>query len=267
MRMVSRVGRRGGESAFTLVELLVVIAIVAILSWVAYALVGKTRVQAYKVISINNLRQLAAANLTYAGEFGTFAPAQSPDNLLRWHGQRNSLDDQFDPTKGTLAEYLGASRRVTMCPMFLEHLTGGASFENGTGGYGYNATYVGGTPQDPFSPENPGNLRYHANTVMFTTAAFARGDSVQEYPYTEPFRWVDSNEKLQYPLQPSTHFRFNGKALVAWCDGHVTAEEPSDDSGPNYYGGNNKDQDIGWFGPREENGYWNPRRSYMFREE
>ena len=27
----------------------------------------------------------------------------------------------------------------------------------------------------------------------------------------------------------------------------------------NFYGGNNEKAEIGWFGPEEENGFWNPR--------
>ncbi|MEM7388085.1 MAG: hypothetical protein AAF514_24380, partial [Verrucomicrobiota bacterium] len=157
---------------------------------------------------------------------------------------------------------LGHSQSVTRCPLFLEFMEGGASFENGTGGYGYNATYIGGTPADPFAPERPSKAHRLATTVMFTTAAFAKGNGLQEYPYSEPFQWVDPNGNLQGSLQPSVHFRFRERALVAWCDGRVSMEKPSTFGTTNYYGGNNEEASTGWFGPSEENGYWNPRRSY-----
>lgn len=95
---------------------------------------------------------------------------------------------------------------------------------------------------------------------MFTTSAFAKSNGLQEYAYTEPYQWVDPNGNLAGPLQPSTHFRANGKALVAWCDGHVSKVSPNDSSGPNYYGGDNTDSLIGWFGPTANNGYWNSRQ-------
>ena len=93
---------------------------------------------------------------------------------------------------------------------------------------------------------------------MFATTALARGESVQEYPFAEPYRWVDPNGALQGTLQPSVHFRANGRALIAWCDGHVTAELPGKLGGSDYYGGNSAKQQIGWFGPERDNGYWNP---------
>ena len=64
-----------------------------------------------------------------------------------------------------------------------------------------------------------------------------------------------------FDLQPSLHFRANGRALIAWCDGHVTAEKPSRLGGPNYYGADNTENLIGWVGAEKENGFWNPNRT------
>jgi hypothetical protein len=38
----------------------------------------------------------------------------------------------------------------------------------------------------------------------------------------------------------------------------VSAEEPSRLGTKNFYGGDDKKEGVGWFGPEEENGYWNP---------
>ena len=61
-----------------------------------------------------------------------------------------------------------------------------------------------------------------------------------------------------WDLQPSVHFRAGGKAIVGWCDGHVSLEPPQSYGETNYYGGDNKKDKVGWFGPEEDNGFWNP---------
>ncbi len=248
------------ERGFTLIELLVVITIIAILAGLIFAAMQGTREEGNSVQCINNLRELASANLRYAGEHdGRFCPAQEPSNNVRWHGVRTGSSAPFDPTKGPLASYLGAEARVKLCPVFRDIVKGADSFENGSGGYGYNAVYVGGMPVNKWLGESTANLPNPARTVMFADCALSRDNGVQEYPFAEPWEWVSPIGKLAGALSPSVHFRHRGKANVAWCDGHVSAEPPSKLGGQNYYGGDDTKQKIGWFGPSADNGYWNPR--------
>ena len=247
------------ERGFTLIELLVVIAIIGILAALIFSAIQSIREGGNATQCTNNLRELASANLRYAGEHeGRFCPAQEPGNKTRWHGVRTSINATFDPTKGPLAPYLGTEARVKLCPTFRDAIKGSGSFENGSGGYGYNAVYVGGTPPNKWIGEIIANLPNPARTVMFADCALSRDNGVQEYPFAEPWQWVSPAGKLSGPLSPSIHFRHNGRANVAWCDGHVTAESPSKLGGKNYYGGDDTKQKIGWFGPDENNGYWNP---------
>ena len=187
-------------------------------------------------------------------------------NNMRWCAKK--VGGSWDPTQGYLSDYLGKSRRVTICPLFKEMIKDNQSFELGCGGYGYNETYIGGRP------DLWGNAAYNkadgsrisaritelqrANTVMFATTAYANGDSVQEYPFCHPPFWTDGSGARP---SPSVHFRFNGKALVGWCDGRVTAEfcDPRE-VGFNPHGGDANAQKLGWFGPDEGNGFWNPER-------
>lgn len=244
---------------FTLVELLVVLVVLGILTALAVPATQSALRFSRQGASMSNLRQLAVANLSYAADNGGFfCPAQDMRNNKRWHGERSSSGAPFDPTRGFLAPYLGESGRVKMCPLVPDYIKGSGSWENGSGGYGYNATYLGGTPANGYQPNTTARVPNPAQTVMFTTTAFAKSDGLQEYPYTEPYQWVDPNGRLSGDLQPSTHFRAGGKALVAWCDGRVSAEKPSRLGGANYYGGNNVEAQIGWFGPERDNGYWNP---------
>ncbi len=253
--------------AFTLIELLTVIAIVGVLAGILIPVLGAVRLSARQAVSTSNLRQLATATLTYISEQkGLFPPAMSYDNNTRWHGARASNSAPFDPAKGWLGPYLGRDGRVKVCPAWaaLDLAPDADSFETGAGGYGYNMTYLGGPIPDtrtgPYRPARLASLPQPSRTVMFTTTALARSSGLQEYPFAEPPKWMNPGGSLEGENQPSVHFRFGGKALVAWCDGRVSAETPNPAAwpGPNYYGGDNRKSAIGWFGPVEANGYWNP---------
>lgn len=254
-------------AGFTLVEILIVTVILVILAGLAYTGSRRMVTSARIAQSTTNLRQLAAANLGYLADHGVYCPADDRFNNRRWHGARSSSGGRFDPTKGFLASYLGKSRQVTTCPLFRAMVEGSASFEDGTGGYGYNAAYIGGLPGGSFDrttylrkPQRPANVTNPARTVMFTTTAYARQGGLQEYAYCEPPFWDYGNGPSGARPSPSVHFRANGRALVAWCDGSVTAETQNDSrGGANPHGGDPESHALGWFGPEENNGWWNPR--------
>ena len=248
------------KRGFTLLELMVCVVIVATLALVVFQMAGHSKMRANQAVSTLNLRSLVLANMGYVADYGTYCPAQEKKNRIRWHGGRDGWNATFDPAKGFLSPYFGKSDRVGVCPEFRDHVGGVDSFENGSGGYGYNAIYIGGTPADPFVPERPSNVADPARTLMFATTALARKNGLQEYPFAEPRRSVTPNGELSYALQPSVHFRFGGAALIAWCDGHVSAVRMDDSSNNNYYGGSNKESGIGFCGPMDGNGWWNPRR-------
>ncbi|MDX6765739.1 MAG: type II secretion system protein [Candidatus Methylacidiphilales bacterium] len=256
-----------GRRAFSLVELLVVLAITALLAGMLYPAVERSRMSALTITSTSNLRQLALANLAYLSENGRYAPADDQSNKKRWHGGRTSVGKPFDPTQGYLSPYLGGSRAVSLCPVLKQQLTGGGTFEEGTGGYGYNASYVGGTPSWAYNSDGSrvsaraADIVLPSTTVMFTSSAYANGDHVQEYPYSEPPFWDFGDGPSGFRPSPTTHFRFNGKALVAWCDGHVAlVAKETREVGDNPHNGDAVAQQLGWFGPDEENGFWNPKR-------
>jgi len=252
---------------FTLVEILIVVVIIVSMAAIAYS-GSRTMITRARIIeSSANLRSLAIANTTYLADHGTYCPASDQSNNRRWHGSRSSKSQAFDPRKGFLSPYLGESMQVTICPLFRAMVEGAASFENSSGGYGYNSSYIGGTPGGMFDPitrilvpQRPANVVNPANTVMFTTTAYARGAGLQEYPYCEPPFWDFGGGPTGMRPAPSVHFRAAGRALVAWCDGSVTAEIKNHSrGGANPHGGDAEAYDLGWFGPEENNGYWNPR--------
>ena len=253
--------------AFTLIELLVVIVIIATLAALLLPAFRTTRVQSWGVRSSSNLRQLVAANVAYAGDQGFYAPADDKTNKRRWHGARTSAGAAFDPAKGFLADYLGKSREIVRDPLFTQMLSPQPSFESGTGGYGYNSAYIGGRPGGAWNVDGtrvsarPAQVLHPSATIMFGTSALARADGVQEYAAVEPPFWDFGSGPSGDRPTPSLHFRFAGKAIVGWCDGHVSLEVRADRAaGSNPYGGDADAQNLGWFGPDENNGFWNPDR-------
>ena len=245
---------------FTVLELLLTVTVGALVTVAGTGLYRWSRQQADIAVSSRNLRQLAAANLNYAQDHnGRYCPAQDQSNLRRWHGGRKKTDEAFEAAGGFLTPYFGLDAQLEACPLFRKLVDAAVSFEEGAGGYGYNAAYIGGTPEDWGTPAGVMDVETPGRTVMFATTALSRAEGLQEYPFAEPFFWPLEDGGDGGELQPSVHFRAGGRAIVAWCDGQVTLEKPSVFRALNFYGGDNEKQGIGWFGPQEENGYWNPR--------
>jgi len=254
------------SSGFTLVELLVAITTIAVLAAIAFAVLFNVNRQGDATKSMHNIEVLVTANMAYAADNGRYAPADDKQNLRRWHGARKSPTEDFDPSQGFLAPYLGKSRCINVCPAFQKMAKSKESFEQGTGGYGYNAAYIGGLPGGKWNSDGtrlsamPSNVPRPGRTVMFTSTAYARSDGVQEYPFCEPPFWDFGTGPTGDRPSPTVHFRFSGKALVAWCDGHTTFESMVERApGTNPHGGDVTGKDLGWFGPDQDNGYWNPQ--------
>ena len=226
-------GSKSRRVGFTLIELLVVIAIIGILTAMVFPVFARAREKARQSVCLSNLKQLSLAIMMYTEDNdGGFVPAMSPDNLVRWHGARSSEDEPFDPERGPLWSYYN-HKELRTCPSFAS--TSEYGFEQGTGGYGYNAQYVGGspvfvedladlaamcTPAKEFMITNP------AETVMLTDTACPDCEgNLFEYSFCEAPIGAAASAAMPCPckLNPSTHFRHNGRANVAFCDGHVKA--------------------------------------------
>ena len=252
--------------AFTLVELIVVVAVICILAALILAGVQSIRRQADATHSASNIRTLAEANIAYLAENGRYCPADDKRNNRRWHGARRSLTGVFDPADGFLAPYLGKSARHAM-PGFPGHAQGRQQLRGRHRRIRLQRELHRRHACDEVEHDGTrvsalaANIESPANTVMFTSSAYARLEGLQEYPYCEPPFWDFGAGPSGYRPSPTVHFRFGGKALVAWCDGHVTLEAREQrPEGDNPHGGQAFDKNLGWFGPDENNGFWNSRK-------
>lgn len=262
--------RNRKTKAFTLTELLVVISVIALLMAILMPALGAARSGSRALACKSNLRQLVIANIGYATENdGFYVPAASDmwDNagLHRWHGQRDALDEPFDPLRGPLTGYL-ADGRVKECPLrveFIKEQDWDTNFEQGCGGYGYNMTYIGSrTSQGAAGSVQAWKDSYAmtarmtevaapARTLMFADTAMANNEkSFIEYSFAEPpFTVYDGRPATEFYMSPSIHFRHKGRTNVGWTDGHIEPRQMACFGGENAYGVNSADMNLGWFEP------------------
>jgi len=258
------------QKAFTLIELLVVISVIALLMAVLMPALAAARAGSRALACKSNLRQLLIASIGYATENdGFFVPAASDmwDNagLHRWHGQRDALDEPFDPLKGPLIGYL-ADGRIKECPAKVDFVKGQAwnkNFEQGCGGYGYNMTYIGSRIwqnginsikawKDAYEmTTRMTEIAASGRTLMFADTAMANDrKSYIEYSFAEPpFTVYNGRPVTSFYMSPSIHFRHRNNANVGWADGHIEPRRLASSDGKNIYGINSADMKLGWFEP------------------
>lgn len=256
------------NNGFTLIELLVVIAIISLLLSILMPSLTTAKNHARKIACESNLHQLVLANISYAvNNHGAFVLA-APDiftgnNLKRWHGQRKTLNDFFDPQDSPLITYM-ADGKVKECTYKVNFKKGRPwdfDFEQGCGGYGYNMTYLGSRVWEDYTAAKcaestrESEVRSPAATVMFADAAMAKMEQGQayylEYSFIEPFfyvvRGVPSN--MWGNPSPSLHFRHISRVNAGWVDGHVDSRTKALHKAVNAYGVQSYDMNIGWFEP------------------
>jgi prepilin-type processing-associated H-X9-DG protein/prepilin-type N-terminal cleavage/methylation domain-containing protein len=221
---IHRMERSG---AFTLIELLVVFAVIAVLAALLLPALGRARHSAHRAKCVGNLRQLGLAAQMYSddnrGMFFRYGGTPTNGGYLYWFGWIGpGAEGQrpFDITQGALYTYL-RGRGVEVCPSFnysspqVKLKASGAAY-----GYGYNL-YLSGGPSE--GPVNTSRLRQPSVTALLADAAQIntwQAPASPSNPMIEEWYYIDANSN-----QPNGHFRHAQRAMVVFCDGHVSSEK------------------------------------------
>jgi len=207
------------KNGFTLIELLVVIAIIAILAAILFPVFAKARAKAVQTTCLSNVRQLALAFLMYAQDYDERMPF-AYDYADDW-SYESAWDYFIDYVSGTyrlglIGPYTG-NQQINSCPT----AQGLESWGRPYSGYAYNASYVGGSLDEGLTPAALGEITHPSETVLLCDSAVwidGMGVCLNNYLRApgDPFR-------IMCGIGPNVHFRHNGVANVAYCDGHAKA--------------------------------------------
>ncbi|MDL5050731.1 type II secretion system protein [Oscillatoria amoena NRMC-F 0135] len=202
----------------TLLELLVAIAIVAILSTMTFPVLNAVKVASSKVMAANTLNQLRLASEMYLTDNnGNYWPFRTnvAEGVKWWFGLEktggSNAEGQrsLDMSQGILGNYFGRTTTVKTDPAFAMHgKTLKPKFVEGAFGYGYN-TLLFGRNRDAIG--NPSKIVVFATSAQVNTF---QAPASSKNPMIEEFYLLDR-------MNTTVHFRFGGKAMVAFADGRI----------------------------------------------
>lgn len=212
--------RRGGE-AFTVLELLVVISLVAVLLFLGFSAISGMRAGGSASKCTANLRQVAAAAITYAGDHkGALPPYNHKGKYWYLYLMHSDLVGRIEGRGILPNENPQHSRNVKTvyhCPT-----NDGRIQQYSTPNYAYNRALGDSLIS---MVESPGI------TVMFVDAGYRNGSAAQFYGNIQPELYpekvccyITDYVSASFPWDRSVNFDLhNGRANVAFADGHVEA--------------------------------------------
>ncbi len=255
MRRDRSLALRGSETrpGFTLIELLVVIAIIALLVALLLPAVQQAREAARSTQCRNHLKQLTLALHNYAEVHGEHLPPYVSEDRARlnfllgtgsaqgqaqfWFGVLNYDEPlpamQLDFSKGPLAPYMETNWQAYQCPNLTASHLDSVRFGRTASGYGYNGRFLSRTMGVDYLPPtyapvaNPAPLtrRFRDVKQLTQTVVFTDSAQVACTNFTDCGTYHEFQESwlLEPPSSnfPTTHYRHNDAANVAFLDGHV----------------------------------------------
>lgn len=232
---------RTAPGAFTLVELLTVIAIIAVLAVLGVSAIGRGLESSKSAKCTTNLKQLAAAVMSYAADNNGMVPPSvynpdpdAPDGSI-WSA---SLDPYLPAPK------IGNKSRES--PYFCPCARRPGAWANSSPDYTCNARQPGSSTTGAFvgqawTPVYPAQVRLAAiarsSQVIMFADSFRNGDVRQSGAWGVPLSRLESADYFGKPtlpdsgLAPRHYFRDNpvrGKFNAVFFDGHVESFDWND---------------------------------------
>ena len=238
-RATARTAQRHGvfrdkRTAFTLIELLVVIAIIAILAAMLLPALAMAKMQAWRVKSSNNIRQLQIGAMMYANDNSGIllpnAPYNAPAGVLGWVEVDNineieGLGNQIGNTNmvlytsGLLAPYLGNQLGVYKSPADTIPSQNGQRIRSYSMNGQMGCYYI----------KNVGTLNFDSPAIQYSKEAdLARpGPShlfvfCEENPHTINDGFLQMATQLTKPGFPDVPAAYlGGSCAFSFADGHA----------------------------------------------